>query len=239
MTTEQILRDQLDRATGDVPRLPDLERAVRRGRRQRRTRRAGLALAAVAVGVVGVGLAAGGVRAVTGDDGPAVAPDAPVAGAPAPDYVAGTDIDDRMAAVIAQHLPSLPAPDDVYPSDRHTAGPIPDADFARADDWQATYTIGGSTVVVIASDPREAQGCRGCDSEKVPGGRLYHQRYTSLGPDHWYFGVFFVRPDGSAVNAFESLIAPDEATAVAQRQLSDADMEALVQDQRLSFTGSH
>ncbi len=43
--------------------------------------------------------------------------------------------------MVAGHLPSLPAPDDVYPSDSHTAGPMPDADFASAEDWQAAYTL--------------------------------------------------------------------------------------------------
>jgi hypothetical protein len=238
MTTEQQLRDQLTRATADVPGAPDLERSVQRGRRRRRTRRAGLALAAVAV----VGIATGGVRAVTADDeGPTVARNAPVAGAPAAatDYVPGTDQDARIADAIAELLPSLPAPDDVYPSDRHTAGPLPDADFAQAEDWQATYTAGDSTLLVITSAPSEGgMRCDDCDEQPVPGGTLYHQTFSSGDPVQWYFGVYFARPDGSVVNAFESLTAPDEATAASRRQFSDADLARVIQDQRLSFTGS-
>ena len=52
-----------------------------------------------------------------------------------------------------------------------------------------------------------------------------------------YFGVYFVRPDGSSVNAFESLTAPDEQTGSANRQLSDSDVAQLVQDPGLRFTG--
>ena len=163
------------------------------------------------------------------------------AGAPGPaptDYVPGTDIDTRMADVIAEHLPSLPAPDDVYPSDSHTAGPLPDADFARAEDWQATYTLDGSELLVIASAPSEGGvACAGCAKQQVPGGTLYRQTFTSGGPDHWYFGVSFERPDGSAVSVYESLDAPDEQTGQERRRLTGTDAAALVQDPRLVFTG--
>lgn len=235
MTAEQLLRDQLDRATSDVPGSPDLETSVRQGRRRRRRRRGGvLALAAVAV----VGLGALAVSTGTdGGDATTVAQDPPAAGAPAPaDFVPGTDIDTTMADAIAEHLPSLPAPDDVYPSDSHTAGPLPDQEFASAEDWQAAYTLSGSEFLVIAAAPSEGGfTCPDCAKEKVPGGTLYRQTFTSGEPDQWYFGVYFVRPDGSTVNAFESLTALDVATAKAQRQLKDPDLEELVQDQRLAF----
>ena len=238
MTAEQTLRDQLAHATSDVLRLPDLEKAVRQGRRHRRHRGAVLALAAVVV----MGGAAGGIRAATGNDVTTAAQDPPTADAPAhapaTDFVAGTDIDSDMAGVIAQHLPSLPAPDDVYPSDGHTAGPLPDRDFARAEDWQATYTLKGSHLLVITSAPGEGGvQCQGCPEERVPGGTLYHQAFTSGDPDLWYFGVYFVRADGSSVNAFESLTAPDERTGSADRQLSDDDVVRLVRDPRLRFSG--
>src|SRR4051794_3762817 len=145
MTVEQLLRDQLDRATHDVVGGPDLAASIRAGRRRRRTTRVGVSTAAVVV----LGLGAMGAHALTGDDGGATAHDAPVAHAVAPvapapavpsDFVPGTDIDESMAAVVAEHLPALPAPDDVYPSDANTAGPLPDSEFARAQDWQASYT---------------------------------------------------------------------------------------------------
>ena len=232
MTVEQILRDQLARATSDVHGFPDLEKAVQQGRRNRRHRRAVVVAAAVVV----VGVASVGIRAVTGGEDTTVARDPLIA--PATDFVAGTDIDSNMAGAIAEHLPSLPPPDDVYPSDSQTAGPIPDGDFARAEDWQATYTLSTSDFLVIMSAPSEGGvQCQGCPKEKVEGGTLYHQTFTSGDPDHWYFGVYFVRPDGSSANAFESLTAPDEQTGSANRQLSDSDVAQLVQDPRLRFTG--
>ena len=86
---------------------------------------AALGLAALAV----VGMGAVGVRVVTGDDSSTVRQDAPVAEAPAPaspgDFVPGTDIDEKLAAVVAAQLPALPAPDDVYPSDSHTPARSP------------------------------------------------------------------------------------------------------------------
>ena len=148
----------------------------------------------------------------------------------------GTDLDSTMADVIAEHLPALPPPDDVYPSDSNAAGPIPDDDFARAEDWQATYTLSGGDFLVIASAPSEGGlTCPDCAKEKVPGGTLYRQTFTSGDSDHWYFGVYFVRPDGSTVNAFESLTARTEQAGASHRELSDAELAQLVQDPRLVF----
>jgi hypothetical protein len=242
MTVEQLVRDQLDRATRHVPGGPDLEAAVSTGRRRRRNRRVGLVSGVVAAAVV-VGLGPVGVRALTTDEGSAVrdtpvadAPAAPAAAADAGDYVPGTDFDETMAAVVAEHLSSLPAPDDVYPSDSHTAGPIPDADFARAEDWQATYTTDVGQALVISGLPVEIGGwrCSDCDSKKVAGGTLYHQTYSTDG-NTWWFGTFFVSDDGRFVNAFEAVDAPDEQTAADRRLLTDGDLESLVQDPRLGF----
>ena len=79
MTAEQLIRDQLDRATRDVPNSPDLETAIRQGRRRRMQRRGGSAIAAVAV----LGIGTIGLRIATADDAQPVADDAPVAEAPA------------------------------------------------------------------------------------------------------------------------------------------------------------
>jgi hypothetical protein len=243
VTTEQIIRDQLERATRDVPDGPDLEAAIRRGRRRRLQRRGGLAVAALSV----LGLGATGVYALAGGDSPTVVHDsgrqAPLAGAPAgpTDYVPGTDIDERLAAIVAQHLPALPAPDDVYPSDSHTAGPIADADWASAEDWQAAYTENGNQVLLITGLPSEGSNdCGGCPSHKVPGGTVSREDYSSVGDDgrtRWYFGTFFTRDDGTFANAWEIVQADDEAAASALRHVSNADLAALVQDPGLTFAG--
>ena len=119
MTVEQLVRDQLDRATQHVPGGPDLEAAVSTGRRRRRNRRVGLASAAVAAAVV----APLAVVSFVPDDHAtdpvnsrvANQPPAPlVAPTVATDYVPGTDIDETMTAVVADHL-NLPDAADVYP----------------------------------------------------------------------------------------------------------------------------
>jgi hypothetical protein len=241
VTTEQIIRDQLERATRNVPRGPDLETAIRSGRRRRMLRRGGLAVAAVAV----LGLGATGLHAVTGGDGGTVVHDqgrrAPLAAAPAAptDFVPGTDIDEKLAAIVAQHLPALPAPDDVYPSDSHTAGPIDDADWASAEDWQAAYSENGNQVLLITGLPSEGPvECGGCPSHQVPGGTVYRDDSSSIGDDgktRWYFGTYFARDDGTFANAWEIVQADDEEAAAARRHVSNADLAALVQDPGLTF----
>jgi hypothetical protein len=236
MSVEQLVRDQLDRDTRDVVGGPDLITSIRDGRRRRRTTRAGVALAAVAV----LGLGTVGTHALVGGHPRSVAHDAPVADAPAPaavDFVPGTDVDDSMAAVVAELLPSLPAPDDVYPSDGKAAGPLPDAEFARAQDWQAAYTTDTGGALVMMGRPEELGGwrCRDCGAREVAGGTLYHETYSTDDGRTWWFGTYFVGDDGHFVNAFESVHAPDEQTAAGQRQLSDSDLEALAQDPRLTF----
>ena len=239
MTTEQLVRDQLDRATRDVPAGPDLAASIRLGRRMRQRRRAGLALAAAAV----VGVGAVGVGAALSGDSPTTAHENPAAEAPAAvdqgpvdqvpgDQVPGTDIDDRMAATIAAHLPDLPAPDDVYPSDTEHRGPMPDADFAQATDWQAIYTTASSEVLVImalADESTQPFTCDGCAEAQVPGGTVYRQTFTVSG-EQW-FGTYFVRDDGSIVNAFEYLPVQNAA----DRVFTDQQFEDLVQDPALSF----
>jgi hypothetical protein len=227
MTTEQIVRDQLDRATQDVVGGPDLEAAVRQGR-SRRLRRRGLAgLAAVAV----LGVGAAGINALVGDDSPTVVRDAPFAAGPAPadDFVPGTDIDETLATTIAEHLPALPEPDDVYPSDGHTAGPISDADFAQAEDWQATYTLDGQQVWLISSSAAEPFSCQKCDHTQVPGGTLYHQTYKSGGLT-WH-GTWVARPDGTSSGLLESTHGGPAA-------LDPAGVSALLQDARIAFSGA-
>ncbi len=193
-----------------------------------------------AVAVLGVGAAC--VYAVApGPPDHTTVRDVPVAVAPAgpTDFVAGTTIDESLAATIAAQVPSLPAPDDVYPSDGQTAGPIPDADFAAAEDWQATYTENGNQVLLITGLPSEGtNSCGGCPSRPVPGGTLATQPYSSIGDDgrtRWYFGTYFTRDDGTFTNVWEIVTADGQREASAQRHVTDAQLAALVQDPGLAF----
>ena len=69
----------------------------------------------------------------------------------------------------------------------------------------------------------------------MAGGTLYHETYSTDGGGTWWFGPTSSGDDGQFVNAFESVQAPDQQSAASQRQLSDRDLEALVEDPRLSF----
>ncbi len=189
MTAEQLVRDQLDRATRDVPGSPDLETAIRHGRRRRRMqRRGGAAIAAVAVlGTRGrrrCGSSTADDRAAGGRRraGRRSARPGSRAERTRATSLPGTDIDQALVAVVAAHLPSLPAPDDVYPSDSHTAGPMPDADFVKAEDWQAAYTLaGGHEFLLMTALASEGPfSCQGCEHHAVPGGEIYREVSQSL-----------------------------------------------------------
>lgn len=248
MTAEQLVRDQLDRATAHVPTSPDVEAAVAGGRRRRRTRRAGLATAAVAA-VVAAPLAVSAylphettrAHETPVATAPAPAPAAPVAGPAATDYVPGTDIDETMVATVADHL-SLPAPDDVYPSDSVHPGPVGDADVARATDWFATYVLAGQQVDVAMgyADPAILACETGCSSTTTSGWELQEREgegwhtTSGHGPQQWVFITQAVR-DGFYVNVREAIFAPDLEAARSQRTLDQAAVADLVTDPRLSF----
>jgi hypothetical protein len=241
MTTEQIIRDQLERATREVPTGLDVETAVsagRRGTRRRRTMGAGVALAAVAV--VGAGAVDVGSR-LADDPTHTVVHEAPVAQAPpaAPDdFVPGTGIDEALAAVVAGHLPALPAPDDVYPSDSQTAGPMSDADFASAEDWQAAYTLadGHEFLLMTALASEGPFSCAECDQHAVPGGTVYQQVSQLVATGRWQYAMWFVRDDGSTVGAFDYVPGTVDQENPGDRSLSEADLEALVRDPGLTFS---
>ncbi|QIG43867.1 hypothetical protein G5V58_14785 [Nocardioides anomalus] len=122
--------------------------------------------------------------------------------------------------------PSLPTPDDVYPSDGQTAGPLPDADFAAAQDWQAAYTVGAEQVLVMVSSPAEPFACPQCVEQQVPGGTLHEQVYTSGGLT--WRGVWLVRPDGFVTAVLDG--APRKGWT-----LDEAAVRTLLQDPRLVF----
>ena len=107
-TAEQQLRDHLARHTDGVPGGPDLARSLRDGRRRRRTRTVGVAAAAVATAaVVGTVAAVGLTGDGGGQPGPATAADDEPA---ATDFVAGTTVDDELAAAVADGCPTSRRP---------------------------------------------------------------------------------------------------------------------------------
>jgi hypothetical protein len=246
MTVEQLVRDQLDRATQHVPAGPDLEAVVSTGRRRRRNRRVGLASAAVAAAVV-VPLAV--VSFVPADQAPepvnsraADQPPPPVARVLSTDYVPGTDVDETMIAVVAGHL-NLPDAADVYPSDSVHAGPMTDADFARATDWIATYDLSDQQIDIAMgyADPANLSCAgAGCTATPVAGGEL--QLRESRGwhkPDHahtgqWVFITQFVR-GASYVSVREVIVASSLEEARSHRTLDHNAVVDLVSDPRLTF----
>lgn len=245
MTVEQLVRDQLDRATRHVPVAPDLESAVATGRRRRRTRRAGLASLAAAV-VVAAPLAA---SAFVPDPAPPRLGDrvadqsaAPQVVSPAPtEHAAGTDIDETITAVVAEHLPSLPAAEDVYPSDSEHPGPMTEADIPYATQWIAAYALQGQRVeVAVGYASPVVLACEtGCTSTVMSGWELQSREadgWHETDPDgakQWVFvtqvvrGFFFV-------NVREEIVAPSLDAARAQRTLDHEAVVALVTDPRMT-----
>lgn len=239
MTVEQQLRDHYETTTTDVLGGPDLESVLGSGRRRRRVRImgvAGTAAAAVTVGaVVASSLVSGGSSPTAKDP----ARGADVAAAPV-DFVPGTTIDDDLQQVVAGHLSGLGAPTDVYPSDWDHNGPMPDADFADATDWQAAYDLGADEkLLVFMGWPKPGEPpptkCPECEMTEVPGGRLLTQvSFHDLDAD-WHFMTVFVRDDGFTVGAIDQVVAPEAQDAAAARSVSDAEAEALATDPALQF----
>lgn len=246
MTVEQIVRDQLERATEQVPTGPDLETAVAGGRRRRRNRRVGLATVAVAAVIsapLGVSTFLPDQPAATAHEtaSGAPAPAPPVVAVPAIDYVAGTDTDETLSAAVADHL-DLAAADDVYPSDSVHPGPMTDADFARATDWIASYGLGRESVEVSMgyADPALLACGEGCTATPVEGGALQERsslgwhREDADGIQIWVFDTQLVR--GSFyVNVREQVPARSLAAAQDRRTLDADAVAALVTDPRLTF----
>ena len=240
MTVEQLVRDQLDRATQDVPDGPDLESVdpagpappMNDGRRGHRRR------AVLGVGTIGL-------RIAVADDAEPVADDALVAGAPdlvprrAPPRTScrdrrgpGDGRGRRRASAVLQ------APDDVYPSDRHTAGPMPDADFVSAKEWQAAYTpAGGHGFVLMAALAGESLECDGCEQEAVAGGEMYREVSQSVESA----GV----PVRDVLRARRRLAGrrdeshrPGRGAGAGRPGALNTELEALVQDPGLTFAAS-
>jgi hypothetical protein len=237
MSSDTEIRRAYTRATDSAPAGPDLAEvlALGRGARQRRTRLRVAGATGVAAAVVAAGVLVP--RLSQSDDVAVVVPAAPPA---ATDFVAGTDVDETMAEVVASHLPALGQPRDVFPSDTDHNGPMPDADFARAEDWQAEYDHDGDLFRLMMVHPAAGPGydCPSCTWREVPGGRMYtqvSQRFAADGSPLWRFMVMFASDGGFTVSATEEVGASTKAAALAARAFTDDQMLALAQDPQLTF----
>lgn len=251
MSLEQHLRDQLDRATRDVVGGPDLATAVtdgRTGRRRRHLVRGGVAVAALAVG----GVLAASVLPLGSDGSTPTAADPTSAASSSSSvdggFVEGTDIDEMLERIVERHVPTLDRPDEVYPSDWESRGPMPDADHADATDWQATYTASTDEQLLVfmgypPPDEPTSSGCEGvrrssgqpdCSSTRLPnGGSVTDDAYTTEGS--YVFYTVYVSPSGFTVDALETVTASSWQQAADRRQLDYQILGELVTDPKLTF----
>jgi hypothetical protein len=235
MSIEQQLMEHYQ-STNEAVGGPDLATVLGAGRRRRRVRTGGaigVAAALVTVSAVVVTSYAGGssptkVTHLKDNVAPA---------ASSSDFVPGTDIDDAMQRVIAEHLPGLGDATDVYPSDWFHNGPMPDSNWVNATDWQAVYELDSTgKVLVIMGYPKpgESTDCPTCGQKEVPGGTLLTQTSKNEVTGDFHFLTSFVRDDGFTVSLIDYVTAPDMKTALKARSVRHG-APALVEDSRLHF----
>lgn len=167
---EAELRTRLERVTSDVPQMPELSSTIARGRRRRALRQGAMltsGVAAVAVVAASAAAVGGWVRpgpAAVASTASAVISAASPAGASSSsssstDWVAGSTVDETMAAVVAAHVARPGVATDIYPSDWARSTPLPDAEATRATEWQAHYRVDDheSLTVFMSQRPTDAQ----------------------------------------------------------------------------------
>ncbi|HEX4685406.1 MAG TPA: hypothetical protein VH228_01395 [Nocardioides sp.] len=249
MNLPEEYRNAIDTLTRDRPGGPDLGAAVSAGRRHRRRRRAvlgGSIAAAAVIALVSVGYATRPHPVVAVDQGPAGQPTYQ-------DFVPGTDLDETFQAAVPDDVPTLPPAKDVYPSDWNTDGPIPDARYADATDWQLVYQVdpGEELAVLMAKkipgegagagcasgQAREGTAQPACHETDVAAGRLVSDSYTLdlAAGKVFVFTTTLVRPDGSEVAALERVTASSWAEAAGERALTSDDLQPLLTDPRMDF----
>lgn len=243
MNVSDHYRATLDLLTLDHQGGVDLSAAITEGRRRRRVRRATWAGAGVAVAVVAT---LAGVAIGHGSSSAAVDPG--VTSSPsAHDFVAGTDIDETVQATVAQHLPSVPSAEDVYPSDWNTPGPIPDAHFADATEWQAVYQVShveqlnvlmsraipGQPVDVRCDDVQQVD--LPCRRSEAADGSLDMEFGTVIGTSTYRFLTLHVAPDGFVTETLDDVQAQSWGEAQGARQVTRPATRSLVQDPALRF----
>jgi hypothetical protein len=250
MNVDEESRARLTWLTDDVTGGPDLASVVREGRRRRRRRRVLGGVAATAV----VGLAAGtALQLAQGQDRQIAVDDPGFAAEPSyPDFVPGTQLDEKFQGAIAGHLTTLSEATDAYPSDWNTSGPIPDGQWANATDWQVIYQVGADERMTVLTGKKtpgehEGDGCGAdpnsgsdqppCTTVDVPGGRVVADSYRlRLGMDTVFvFTTTFVRDNGSEVNAIQQVKSDTWAHAVADVAFGPAQLQPVVTDDQMVF----
>jgi hypothetical protein len=246
MNVAELYRTTIDELTRERPGGPELSAVIAGGRRRRRVRRtawAGGALAVVAATApAGMVLTHGGDQ-VAVDTGPGPATSATVYH----DFVRGSDVDEMLQATVAQHLPSMPAAESVYPSDWNTSGPIPDAQAADATEWHATYQVSGSeklTLVMSLAIPGQptslscddvTQADIPCRRVDLPDGSQETTAGYVLGSSTYRFMTVHVARDGRVVETLDDVTGSSVAQARAARGVTDDALSSLVRDPALTF----
>ena len=258
MPLEQLLRQQIHSATETVPGGPDLAVSLRAGRRRRRLRTTASVIGAAAV-IAAVGATATRI-VVPETDGPSViGTDEFVSneGLNYPDLVAGTDFDTTLQERIGASIPSIAAANDIYPSEGTTGERLTVADRASATDWTAYYeNVGASEHLELtagyelAATPARTS-CEGlevdgsgaapsCTATPIGEGVAISNAYSvpirgaEVSSGYTYV-TSYQTPDGFAVKATDTVVAPSWQAANAIRTLDNVSLTQLVTDPKLRF----
>lgn len=251
-TLEDLVRDRLDHATADVPTGPDLSATISRGRRRRTLGHVRVVSCGLGVAALACGFAVGVVQHA----GPAV----PAASSPsAAGWVSGTSVDETLAQVVGDHVPHPGVVTALYPADWTGTAPLPDARAAQATEWQGHWQVTPAETLTVLMSQRPTDAPVGppvCDGRVVaptdiePGGSLQvttdsvRSASPSCTATRTARGTLVLTHDGTRATA--TFWRPADATVVtvtstssasdpADRRTTDAELEAVATDTRLSF----
>lgn len=249
MTIEERIRQEFDRSADDLP-VPDLDVVLAGGRKRRRNRIATLTTGSV----VAAALAVGVVPLVHAQQGTSPAP---AAGSTTAATTSGSNDDQsanpvarRLVAAVASAVPSLPAPDKVYPSDWNRTTALPPSDAANATEWQLHYELPNGEELLVYTTIRipgmppvtcDAFGSD-CRSTTVPGGRVVQltqhlaDRKTGAAVNTQFLETFQAT-DGRVVNVIETLPQADAKVAAQHRSLSGAQLSEIAVSDGLVVPG--
>ena len=159
------------------------------------------------------------------------------------DFVAGTNVDDRLVAALAPLIPAGFTASNVYASDWNRNTPLPDAQATNATDWEVYFaTSAGETarVVVGIPDPQEnnqvscGQGSENCTERTLGDGSTLVTQTYAVG-DSYFRSAVLQRPDGKIVVASDIVPTPSYAEAQHLWSLDANQLEALATADGLDF----